>query len=154
MNEKYRNKKIMFFPLMVFLIFAVLMIGLCIYSANFYKGISDNSEHRFKETVFSNYIRTKVRSDSGESNLEVLEHDGKNVIRIIDSRNYATYIYYSKGNLYEAYQDSSKSFDYESGSKIIDIDDFKVSISDNRLIASMKDRDNWKKVVVGLRNED
>lgn len=154
MNEKYKNKQVMFFPLMVFIIFAFMMIGLCVYSANFYRRLSNTSDHLFKETVFLNYIRTKVRNVSEDGEVTLMKHDGHDVICIADENEYVTYIYYRDGNLYETYQEASRGFDLKDGSKILEIDDFKVDLSQDRLLVQMKDVGEWQQVIVGIKGEE
>lgn len=153
----YKRRMETIFPVFLYIVFMLMMIAVTIGAARSYKAISASSDQVFDETVFSDYIRNKVRTADEVGGITIRNDDGTLnkvgdppasylMIGSPDSE-VATFIYSYDGKLMELTKNKSEVIKSSSGNEILSGSDFTVeNVSDDLIKCSMKI--NNKKVVM------
>jgi hypothetical protein len=117
-------------------------------AAKSYRGLSEGANQTFDETVFSDYIRNKVRANDEENSVYVVDSLGKIIkdnttsgefLMLKNDEDVYTYIYSYKGKLMEITKNKDEAINKSSGNVILEGDYFRVkNVSDHLMKCTFK----------------
>ena len=140
MTDKERGQLNRIFPVVLFVIFALLTVFQTLMCAGLYKSLREKDGQFFEETVFSDYIRTKVLSVCEYGSVTAGRCGDGDALFLSEENGgieYETVIYFYGGYLREQFKRASDETDPNAGAPIFDAGSFSVSqINDNCLKCS------------------
>ena len=113
-------------PILFFLLFAIVLIGLTYEGARGYEHMQESSQQRFTETTAMDYLKTKVREADGEGRVKIGTYLGQDALILKDGDGYETILYCYDGTLRELYKAEDTELSLSSGSEILALDSFTV----------------------------
>lgn len=111
--------------LLLFCVFAVLMLSVLVTGAKAYKRISLAVDEQYRERTCLSYIAAKIRHYNTEGCVAAGELDGTSVLRFteeFDGDQYITYIYYHNGYICELFTPADVELPLSEGQEIIAAD--------------------------------
>lgn len=139
MNFAKRNKSIIdfLFVLALFGAFAVSALFVLFFGSKIYKSTTSDMQANFEKRTALSYVTEKVRShdynggaDVGDFDMNDLDGDEHAVLKLyqnVGNKRYVTYMFVADGYLKEFTASEDYDFDYESGTEILPVTEFKVS---------------------------
>ena len=137
--------------LFAFVVFLVIDAG-----SGAFESIMHDKQSTVGARVAYSYISMKVKQSDTTDAVSVVQTEYGDTLQI-DSGNFATFIFYSDGDLYECVAKSGGAPKVSAANKITKIDGFSIELTQHRLhIECVYDRDgkgqDIVKGVVGLRS--
>lgn len=145
-------------PMLLFVLFALLLMGLTTMGAKAYQHLEAQSERIFDQTTFEDYIRTKVRSTDAVDGVRVGTYGDSAALYLRDSdlegeECYETVLYYYDGSLMELYKEACTDIAPGTGTKILSCSDYTVEkISDQEIRCGLMVDGSWQYVTVAVRS--
>ena len=128
------------FSALLFCMFTVMALLLCVSGGRIYRSVSDGVEDDYLTRTALSYVAGKQRYDAA-CECAVQELGGENVLRFIqpvDGASYETRIWYSDGSLREIYVKTGDAFDSGAGTALLELDGFEVSLEGGLLTVSVR----------------
>lgn len=113
--------------LFVFFIFALTSLFLVLFGANVYRSVVRGSEENHTLRACLTYVTNKVRQNDRAGAVQLVEQDGMQILRLTqtyEAGEYATYLYFDEGVLWEMLLPADESFQTGSGQEIVQLDGF------------------------------
>lgn len=134
MNFSKRNKSIVdfLFILALFGAFAITGLFVVIFGARVYEKTVRSMDSNYSSRTSLSYVTEKIRAHDMTDGIEIVKIntslDGdKTVLKLyetVNDRRFVTYLYMNEGYLVEFTADENYDFDYNNGTKIIEIKSF------------------------------
>lgn len=139
MNFAKRNKSVIdfFFILTLFAAFAVLALLVVVFGARVYEGIVKNSETNFSSRSAYYYISQKIHAYDRAGSVDIATVGEYNAIALtnkVGDGSYITYIYPAANTIREITVPDDYAFAYGDGDSILEVLEFEVSITDDKLL--------------------
>lgn len=154
-DMKRRSNIDVFFVLCVFLICALLLLGMLFVGADTQQKINRSTEDNFYMRTGLLYISNKAKYFNEQGKVSVASFDGKNVLvfeEMIDGVSYTTKVYSDKGYLMELFTEKGYELGLEAGTIITEIDDFKLKVLADGLIEVAVESPNGETGLVIISN--
>ncbi len=141
------------FPVMLFFIFSLCAVTAILLAANVYSETASGASLNASSRTAVSYITEKIHQSDENGNTSTGRFNGIDAI-IIDQDDCRTYIYEYQGTLYELYEKKEAHALPGSGNKIMDVKEFTIEESYDRLITvTCEDENGIKtKASVALRS--
>ncbi|SFT59006.1 protein of unknown function [Lachnospiraceae bacterium XBD2001] len=140
-NNKKKTGPIEFvFPILLFLIFTLSALFIILFAAQIYQRIVDDSSINYSANTAISYVSEKIRQGENEDGIEVGSFQDCDALILhnhVQDVDYATYIYFYDGALYEFMSEASRISDMNvgTGTAILEVADFSITEDDNHLIS-------------------
>lgn len=127
------------FLLAVFGTFIVSSMLVLILGANVYTETANSTSDNYKARTAYYYITEKIKAHDKLGTIEVRNTANSKSVGLIFYENvegieYRTYLYYFDGYINEATLSSEEEFNYDKGTKLLKLNDFKADIEGDRLL--------------------
>ncbi|MCR5144491.1 MAG: DUF4860 domain-containing protein [Lachnospiraceae bacterium] len=156
MEQSLKKRLQSFLPIILFVVFAICLMGLTVLSARVYEQVQKERNVNFAETTCADYIRTKVGNYDELEKVDIGsfgEGDAIYLYETIDGETYETILYVFDGYLMEQYQQASSEVLAGAGNKIMEADDLEIEKdSENILSCKILIKDSWEEVKVSIRS--
>lgn len=131
-----------FFVMILFAVFVIMALFISAAGALSYKKSAQQMEERFNKQTCISYITAKIRSNSEEGKISIVDFNGKEALCISDNFGesvYNTYIYQHDGMVRELFCNSEVTIDPSAGSALTEASDlsfekegtlFKITVTD------------------------
>lgn len=138
MNFAKRNKSIVdfLFILALFGAFAVSALFVLLFGSKIYQKTASDMQANFEKRTALSYVTEKIRSHDYNGGADVADFDmnasdsgDHTVLKLyqnINDKTYVTYMFVAEGYLKEFTASEDYDFDYESGTIILPVTEFKV----------------------------
>ena len=143
MNFAKRNKSIVdfVFILALFSAFMITALFVVVFGSRVYKKAVSDMDTNFSSRTALSYVTEKIRSHDYNGGIEVADIEDASVngnsLLILHTSSeygeYATYMFVKDGYLKEYTAPAESEFDYEKGTDILEISEFKVNKENNSL---------------------
>jgi len=130
MKSVQRQRTDTIFVLMVFVIFAISVLLVLMFSASVYSNVSETLRDEKDERAVLSYIWTRVRSFDEADSISVADFHGIPALFIaeeFDGARFHTIIYFYDGRLHELFSDAELDFQPIDGLPILAISDLYFS---------------------------
>ncbi|MCR5596352.1 MAG: DUF4860 domain-containing protein [Lachnospiraceae bacterium] len=124
------------FVLTLFFVFALSALTLVVLGANIYRSTVNHMDESFTDRTSYAYVTQKIRQSDEEGRISVADFNGKNACVITQEKNdtvYNNYIYEYDGYLCELLARADMQMSPEDGTKILEIEDFKIEKINDKL---------------------
>ena len=126
------------FPIALFFVFSAAALTVLLFAANIYQGIVTSSATQFEQTTSLSYITNKIRQNNagGAERIYLDTFDGYEALAIeqtYDDASFITYIYEAEGELREIFLQKGVEASANSGTTIMEVNDFKMNEIDDGL---------------------
>ncbi|MBP5265208.1 MAG: DUF4860 domain-containing protein [Lachnospiraceae bacterium] len=141
LNTKKKTGPIEFvFPILLFLIFTLSALFIILFAAQIYQKIVDDSSINYSANTALSYVSEKIRQGENGDGIEVGSFEDCDALILhnhVKEVDYATYIYFYDGALYEfmAESDRVSEMTVGTGTAILEVADFTITEDDNHLIS-------------------
>ena len=125
------------FVLMIFCVFAVLVLMVLTTSGGIYQNMNDISHDGYNEKTCLSYVWSKVKTEDTAGKFSVGDFHGIPALclkEVYDGSLYHTYIYLYDGWVREMFFEADLDFAPEDGTPVIETDTFMVEQRDHGLI--------------------
>lgn len=156
MEVSLKKRMLAIFPMLLFILFGFSLMGLTFLGAKDYEGLAKKRDLYFQQTTCSDYLRMKVGAYDEEGQVKTGEFSDGDAIYLyqtIGEESYETILYVKDGYLYEQFQNVLDTVNSGAGNKIMEAEDMKVSIVNNKLLCvRVKQDGKWQEVHVAVRS--
>lgn len=141
LNNKKKTGPIEFvFPILLFLIFTLSALFIILFAAQIYQKIVDDSSINYSANTALSYVSEKIRQGENGDGIEVgsfRDCDALILHNHVKDVDYATYLYFYDGALYEFMAESDRVQDMAvgTGTAILEVADFTITEDDTHLIS-------------------
>ncbi len=115
--------------LLLFVIFAVCILAVLLTGADVYKRMVERDRISYNQRTAASFLATKVRQADRMDSIQVLEHEGRDVLVIgedIEGSRYETWIYCYDGYLRELFAAAGSGLDLEAGDKVLEARELRI----------------------------
>lgn len=156
-NSKHNLSQVII-VVVLYILFSLLAMTLVVVGGRVYKNLDSSTNDNFDMRTTLSYVATKIRQGDERDAIHVDNKLGVPALVIserIDNSTYETWIYHYEGALYENYVETSVSFLASEGTKLLDIAEFNVEISDNGkiILSSTNKNGRTEQLIIVLRTE-
>jgi hypothetical protein len=142
MKTKQGQKIDTIFVLMVFCVFAAMVLTVLTLGARIYKNTAALAREGYNGQTCLSYIWSKVKNEDEAGRIYVDDFNGAPALCFgeeYDGETYRTVIYLYNGRIYELFCGTGLSFPPEDGTPVIEAEVFSVKQLDNGLIKAETD---------------
>lgn len=150
-NNKSIHTVDILFPLLFVLLFCFCALLVVMQGARIYEKTAAGLQENYTVRTAVSYLQEKVRECGDESDIELKQIGGRQVL-IIDSayagETYASYIYLEDGKLKELFMKKDDTLaDLQGGQELVELDAFSVSKRENGLLEFTVSADDQQETV-------
>lgn len=127
------------FGLLLFCLFAVLLLTTLMYGVNAYRGITKSMQSQFDQRTALSYLAAKVRHYDAVNSVSVEPFGGETALCLrekIDGETYCTWIYRQNGTMMELFAAEESELTPESGQEILKTGELNFRMDDTQLVIS------------------
>jgi len=140
MNSRGRNRINDIFPILLFLVFTLIALGIVMMSVQIYRKILERSDGNYDNKTAVMYLSEKFRSHDRDGRIRVGQFKGQDAILItspVKDEVFVTCIYAYDGYLRELYLEEEllEEAGKDSGTEILEMESFSAKELSDRLIS-------------------
>ena len=143
--------------LVLFLLFALCILGVLLTGADVYNRITDADQTAYDQRTAIQYLTTKIRQSDEHGKVSVVELDGLQTLQLqetVGTRTYLTYIYCMDGYLWELYAREDHGLSTADGTKVMAAEQMKLQWLSPVLTIDIEFTDgSWRQAKLTLRSE-
>lgn len=125
------------FPLIFILFFCLCALLVVLQGARIYEETALGLQENYTVRTAVSYLKEKIRECGSDSEMEILDLEGRQVLVIreeIKGERYGTYIYLEEGKLKELYIKDNNFSGLCGGQPLVELDSFSASVAGENIV--------------------